>query len=43
LKGSVTEEDIKNALSFYGKVVNCTLNPSKKAGILNAVATFSDE
>jgi len=43
LRGDTTEEKIKSALEKYGKVVNCTVNPSKKAGIINAVATFSDE
>lgn len=43
LKGDTTEEKIKSALEKYGKIVNCTINPSKKQGIINAVATFSDE
>jgi len=43
LKGDITENQIKAALEKYGKVVNCTINPSKKPGVINAVATFSDE
>jgi hypothetical protein len=43
LRVDVSEESIKSALEKYGKVLNCTINPSKKSGILNAVASFADE
>lgn len=43
LKPDTTEEKLKSALEKYGKIVSCTINPSKKAGVINAVATFSDE
>jgi RNA recognition motif-containing protein len=43
LKPDTTEEKVKSALEKYGKIVSCTINPSKKAGVINAVATFSDE
>lgn len=43
LRSDVTEEKIRPALEKYGKVLNCTINPSKRPGVLNAVASFADE
>jgi hypothetical protein len=43
LRADTTEEKLKKALEKYGRIVSFTLNPSKKPGIINAVATFSDE
>ena len=41
LRANVTEEALKNALSKYGKILNCTISQSKKvAGLSNAVVTF---
>jgi hypothetical protein len=43
LRADTTEEKLKNTLEKYGRIVSCTINPSKKPGVHNAVATFSDE
>jgi hypothetical protein len=43
LRADTTEEKLKKTLEKYGRIVSCTINPSKKPGVINAVATFSDE
>ena len=43
LQQNTTEEKLRIVLEKYGKIVNCTLNPSRKTGQINAIVTFSEE
>lgn len=43
LKSDATENKLKSCLERYGKVLSCTINPSKRPGVINAVVSFADE